>query len=1148
MNVKKQLILTGLIGLLLGLFSIGAQAQCISVTISTSSGADALTSCPQEFRNNAIIKFRSSRSATPVAYLITDTENNILDVSLSNFINIGELGPGNFRVWGFSFAGQLFSPIGENAADATLASLCAVLSENFVSINNLSEADCFTLQVLHNNDGESKLRPDENGFGGAAVFKTVLDDLRAQGFTSMTLSSGDNFLPGPEFDASLELPDDAPLYDAVVLRELGYDAICLGNHDFDFGPDILQRVIEDVNPGPSTIDNTNTVGGFNFLGDFSIPTQTTFDGTILGGLSSIDYDPASGTYYLISDDQSGARFYTATIDLDATGLNNVTITGVTTILEQDGMPFADGSLDPEAIRFDAATGSLYWTSEGNVNNGIAPFVRQMRLDGAFLQEFTNPSVYDIAADGSSGPRQNGVFEGITLTADGSEVVTMLELPLVQDGVVPTTAVTNSPVRMQFYDKASGQPTRQYAYKLDPVAVPGEFFQINGVVEVLAVDATTFLVMERSAFFSAGSSGNTVKIFRVTTDQATDVSNINALATAGYAPVNKELILTIDDSTFDLEFPVDNIEGMTFGPDLANGSKTLLLVADDNFSAFGPQVNQFLAFEILPRMIPANEAGSVYLSANIDFTGEPGLQALVEEGIIAKSSVFAKGGTSIGVVGLTTPNLPFISSPRNAVVSDAIVDITQTEVNSLVSAGVDKIILISHLQSINEELDLAEQLSNVDIIIAGGGDELLTNDPSQALPGVEVFGTYPLETEDKDGKTVYVVTTPGEYKYLGQLVVTFNPSGDIVSVAEESDVVLIGGVAPDPFLQENVIDPVQAHVDALATNVLAFTEVDLDGIRGNVRTEETNQGNLIADALLWQAREVAADFGAGMPNVALQNGGGIRNNEIIPAGSELTTLTTFEMLPFSNFVTVIDPLPATQFKEILENAVSRVESTSGRFAQVAGCEVVWNPDGTPQALDDNGNVTTPGTRIVKVTLDDGTAIVEDGQVVSGAPTISIATIDFLARGGDQYPYRGANFTLLGVSYQQALENYLINGVNGLVSAAQYPEGGEGRILKLGTLQTLVQAGLTNTEIHELTELKAFPNPTSGELIINYTVEQDAQVEIFVSNALGQRIATLTNSLHTAGIYKLFTNLNDLSGLYFINTTIDGVTETISVVKE
>ncbi|MEM9288113.1 MAG: bifunctional metallophosphatase/5'-nucleotidase, partial [Pseudomonadota bacterium] len=99
------------------------------------------------------------------------------------------------------------------------------------------------MTILHNNDGESQLVDAGSGleqFGGAARFVTLVNQIRTQregaGNAVLTLSSGDNILPGPEFNASL---NDGIFYDAQVLNAIGYDAIALGNHDFDFGPDLL---------------------------------------------------------------------------------------------------------------------------------------------------------------------------------------------------------------------------------------------------------------------------------------------------------------------------------------------------------------------------------------------------------------------------------------------------------------------------------------------------------------------------------------------------------------------------------------------------------------------------------------------------------------------------------------------------------------------------------------------------------------------------------------------------------------------------------------------------------------------------------------------------------------------------------------------
>jgi 5'-nucleotidase len=428
---------------------------------------------------------------------------------------------------------------------------------------------------------------------------------------------------------------------------------------------------------------------------------------------------------------------------------------------------------------------------------------------------------------------------------------------------------------------------------------------------------------------------------------------------------------------------------------------------------------------------------------------------VNQGRIAKSTIVKERGELIGIVGATTPLLPAISSPRNTTVDPNVVGAVQGQIDALNAAGVDKVILISHLQNVQEDLALIPQLSGLDVAIAGGGDELLANEGDLLVPG-DVRNpalTYPLTATNADGDDVPVITTAGDYKYVGKLVVGFDKDGNVLDVDESvsGPVRVAGGsnpdaVPPDPVVQSLVVDPVVQFVAALAANVIGQSQVALEGRRGptppGVRTAETNLGNLMADALLWQGEELADDFGVTPPDVGIQNGGGIRNNNLIPAGP-ITELTTFQIAAFANFVSVVPNVPRAQFKEILENAVSAAPAADGRFAQIGGFEFTYSLAGTQQVVDNAGNVLTPGTRIKDVTLDDGTQIVLNGIVVAGSP-VSIATNDFSARGGDQYPFRGAPFTTLGVTYQQALSKYIQGPLAGVITAADYPEGGEGRI--------------------------------------------------------------------------------------------------------
>ncbi len=458
----------------------------------------------------------------------------------------------------------------------------------------------------------------------------------------------------------------------------------------------------------------------------------------------------------------------------------------------------------------------------------------------------------------------------------------------------------------------------------------------------------------------------------------------------------------------------------------------------------------------------------YLSSNLDFSGEAGLQALVDAGVIAKSTVVIEKGEMIGIIGATTENLPFISSPRDVVVN-LVKPAVEAEIAALEAMGIDKIVLISHLQDIDGDVALAEELSGIDVMIAGGGDELLASPGDLLLPsdeGETPFADYPVIATDLDGNDVPVVTTSGQYGYLGNLVVGFDEDGVVVEVDDDRSLPLrvvsesIGpdGVEPNRLMDRKVVDPVAAFVADLATNVIAQTEVELDGVRINVRSMETNEGNLIADSQLWQAQQLAASFGQPVPDVALQNGGGIRNDSIIAAGADpgatqdITELDTFDMVPFGNFLSIVPDIPRSQFKEILENTVSRTQpgdtpGGTGRFAQIAGFSMTWSGSGTAQVLNPDGTVAAPGTRVTEVVLDGGTVIVSGGAVVAG-PDLTIAITDFLARGGDQYPFRGAPFTNVGVSYQQALFNYIVGAtgdgaLGGLISAADYPEGGEGR---------------------------------------------------------------------------------------------------------
>jgi 5'-nucleotidase len=223
---------------------------------------------------------------------------------------------------------------------------------------------------------------------------------------------------------------------------------------------------------------------------------------------------------------------------------------------------------------------------------------------------------------------------------------------------------------------------------------------------------------------------------------------------------------------------------------------------------------------------------------------------------------------------------------------------------------------------------------------------------------------------------------------------------------------------------------------------------------NVRSKETNAGNLVADALLSEARRQSGNFGVKAPAIALTSGGSIRNNTIIPAG-KISERDTYEIVPFPDFLSVFEKVSLTTFKDLLENAVSRIDSEghttgagTGRFAHIAGFSFEFDPSRQAIEIDNDGNIVTPGERITRVILDDETKLIDAGtMVVDPSYTLAIATIDYLARGGDQYPFGELPFINLYITYQDALSNYIRQSLGGVITAVDYPEGGKGRIARL-----------------------------------------------------------------------------------------------------
>jgi hypothetical protein len=343
-----------------------------------------------------------------------------------------------------------------------------------------------------------------------------------------------------------------------------------------------------------------TVSKLRLVHKYIVPHNLPFEGTTVGGLSGIDYDTARQVYYLICDDRSEkqpARFYTARIPLNG---DSISFTAVTSLRMPDGNVYPatkNVAPDPEAMRYNPHTDKLVWCSEGEriVDKDTIlndPAVYEISRDGRFADSFAVPSLFHMQAT-AKGVRRNGAFEGLGFTADGRHMFVSLEEPRYEDGPRAGFTDTTAYIRLLKYHLQTHKPVAQYAYNLAPVAyrpIPADKFYVNGISDILVLSETQLLVIERS--FSSGIKDCTIRVYTATLDQATDVSQINSLQeTKSFTPVKKTLLFNFED----LHTYVDNVEGMTFGPRLPNGHRSIIFVADNNFLA--QEETQFYLFEV-----------------------------------------------------------------------------------------------------------------------------------------------------------------------------------------------------------------------------------------------------------------------------------------------------------------------------------------------------------------------------------------------------------------------------------------------------------------------------------------------------------------------------------------------------------------------
>lgn len=330
-----------------------------------------------------------------------------------------------------------------------------------------------------------------------------------------------------------------------------------------------------------------------FLDDYIIAEELEIGGTKVGGLSGIDYK--DGDYYLVCDHPGNPRVYKSEIKLKEYLIDTVIISEVIKLNRASGF-LKENTLDLEAIRVENE--NFVITSEGAISHNQKPSIFHIDSNGNFIKDFELPEYF--TSTGIQRPRNNGVFEGLTKDFNNEGYWAGMELPLTKDGSKPKLFPTSSPIRITHFNSASGKADDQFVISLENISkIPWKYFAVNGLTELIQYAPHKFLVLERAFSAGHGSYGNTVRIFNVNTENATNTLSFKNLRKEKYSKASKELVFDFKSVKKKLtEGIIDNVEGMSFGPDLPNGNKSLILISDNNFNSLGRQLNQVILMEVI----------------------------------------------------------------------------------------------------------------------------------------------------------------------------------------------------------------------------------------------------------------------------------------------------------------------------------------------------------------------------------------------------------------------------------------------------------------------------------------------------------------------------------------------------------------------
>lgn len=372
-----------------------------------------------------------------------------------------------------------------------------------------------------------------------------------------------------------------------------------------------------------------------------------------------------------------------------------------------------------------------------------------------------------------------------------------------------------------------------------------------------------------------------------------------------------------------------------------------------------------------------------IGGNFDVTKDEGLR-----GKIKGSIVLDIGGEKVGIIGATTEDTPDIASPGDVEFHD-VIQYVRGASEALDAAGVNKIILLSHI-GYNEDLNVAASLPLVDVIVGGHSHSLLGS-----MEGA--VGPYPTMVTNPDGVEVPVVQANQYGKYLGDIAITWDDDGKVIKAEGEPFLIDASVTANEDF--KGQLAELAGPIEEMTSQVIGSTTDKLEGAREVCRVQECSMGNLLADAIL----DRVADQGA---TIAFQNGGGIRSS--IDAG-EITVGDVLTVLPFSNTLATVQ-ISGADVIEALENGVSDIENSAGRFAQVAGLKYAYTL--SKPAGERISDVMVKGEGDTWVPIDE-------------EKTYTIVTNNYVRGGGDGYGTfaEGENPYDFGPPLEQVVAEYL-----------------------------------------------------------------------------------------------------------------------------